>query len=59
MCAAMGVVKTGADLSSIFWTFVVTYTAYASIVKRRRVDHTMEVLFLLFGFLLPYLLAVM
>jgi hypothetical protein len=55
----MGVVKTGADLSSIFWTFVVTYTAYASIVKRRRVDHTMEVLFLLFGFLLPYLLAVM
>jgi hypothetical protein len=52
-CTAMAVIKTGADLSSVLWTFLVTYSAYASVVQMKRVE-TFEIRFLLIGFLVPF-----
>lgn len=57
-CTCMAVIKTGADLSSVIWTFLVTYSAYATVVKSRKVE-SLEVRFILIGFLLPFLAAVM
>jgi hypothetical protein len=57
-CTSMAVIKTGADLSSVIWTFLVTYSAYASVVKSKKVE-TLEIRFILIGFLLPFLAAVM
>lgn len=57
-CTAMATIKTGADLSSVVWTFLVTYSAYITVVKLKPIDKR-EWIFLLVGFLVPFVLALM
>jgi|JI6StandDraft_1071083.scaffolds.fasta_scaffold13961_9 hypothetical protein len=57
-CTSMAVIKTGADLSSVVWTFLVTFSAYITVVKLKPIDKK-EWIFLLIGFLLPFVLALM
>lgn len=54
----MAVIKTGADISAVIWTFLVTYSAYASVVQMKKIEKW-EVRFLLIGFLLPFVCAAM
>jgi hypothetical protein len=34
-CTIMAVVKTGSDLSSVIWTFLLSYAAYVTVVKSK------------------------
>lgn len=54
----MAVIKTGADLSSVIWTFLLTLSAYVTVVKSKPIDKK-EWIFLLVGFALPFALALL
>jgi hypothetical protein len=57
-CTSMAVVKTGSDLSSVIWTFLLSYSAFITVVKSKPIGKK-EWLFLLIGFVLPFIFALM
>lgn len=57
-CTTMAVIKTGADLSSVIWTFILTYSAYITVVRGVPIEKR-EWIFVLLGYLLPFGLAAM
>jgi hypothetical protein len=53
-----GVLKVTSDLSSIIWTALIIYSAFASVVLKKTLDQA-EISYLVLGYGFPLIFAIM
>ena len=57
-CIFQGIMKATFDLSSIIWTTLILYAIFTSVIRNQSLE-SYEIIYLLIGFLMPLVAAIM